>query len=699
MATYLLDPSKSKNSSPNAVAIDYTRLRVTITDNVNHNSWCMTNLPLPKDKVYWEAKIYNAAGESGGRTTQLGIGTIDYANYISYYADRGTLYPGDRGYGATYAEGDVMGIAYDYFSNSITYYKNGVSQGTIATGILSGMPVYPIMGNYYPSACEFNFGGTAFKYAIPSGYRKLNDSQLLLIKAGNAYYTYNSSSAWEAIEGTITESTYLSHGITDLSIISESGWKFFESPIELCCYTDNPSINTMYFNIETEPYTLAGEWEGKTVKVIEYTDNPTQTESIISTEVEPIILYDELGDNIDVLYYTDELTKTAAYLEYSANYSPLDDIRNNLEVVTWIDESNNPPNLSLGALPVNQFIKQSNDFTLPGSLQAITIVKSASDNAKFLLSFDSGLTWKAYRYGKWTEVIVDDMNTIKKQAMSYKEISKLVESNFKNQGDKIRIGYYIEDRKQEFLNPTKIDATQFVIKSNVDSTKFQNLSFYVLNTEATIQITFNSGKILGQINDDDKGKVQYRVILNDLPYFPNDGSFTRLAPSPVDINLNISERDMHFDKDNKLRVEFKDYWGNTDYWQTTFAGTYTGLMFMDESGEYLSDTFGGILKYLDFGMVFAGQTTLDQKVVIKNQLGYPIDNLLLEVNKEKLPEGVSVELSRTQSPFLATDYITYGLTKPLETQEFYVRIVADIEAKPVPNGIFELKINSNKAAV
>ncbi|KAF6624976.1 hypothetical protein H6F38_27775, partial [Paenibacillus sp. EKM208P] len=419
----------------------------------------------------------------------------------------------------------------------------------------------------------------------------------------------------------------------------------------------------------------------------------------ITMEAEPFTLYDELGDNVDVLYYTDELTKTEASLEYNANYSPLDDIQNNFEVVTWTDESNNPPNLSLGALPVNQFIKQSNDFTLPGSLQAITIVKSASNNAKFLLSFDSGQSWKAYRYGKWSNVDIDDMSTISKQAMSYKEISKLVESNFKNQGDKVRFGYYIEDKKQELLNPTKIDATQLVIKSNVDDTKFQNLSFYVLNTEATIQISFNSGKILGQVNDEDKGRVQYRVLLNDLPYFPNDGSFTRLAPSPVDINLNISERDMHFDKDNKLRVEFKDYWGNTDYWQTTFAGTYTGLMFMDESGEYLSDTFGGILKYLDFGMIFAGQTTLDQKVVIKNQLGYPIDNLLLEVNKEKLPEGVKIELSRTQSPFLATDYITYGLTKPLETQEFYVRIVADIEAKPVPNGIFELKINSNKAAV
>ncbi|KAF6620411.1 discoidin domain-containing protein [Paenibacillus sp. EKM102P] len=522
-----------------------------------------------------------------------------------------------------------------------------------------------------------------------------------LIYNNNKYKVFDGSNFVDAnIAGQKpTEEEFLNSGMNDISGIPESAWQQLQDDVELCYYTDDPYKLEAQFTIETTPFTLAEEWQDKEINIIEYTDNPQQTESSISLETEPFILYDELGDNVDVLYYTDELTKTTASLEYNANYSPVDDIHNNFEVVTWTDESNNPFNLSLGALPVGQFIKQSNDFTLPGSLQAITILKSASDNAKFLLSFDSGLTWKAYRYGKWIEVIVDDLNIIKKQAMSYKEISKLVESDFKNQGDKVRFGYYIEDKLQESLNPTKIDATQLAIKANVDDTKFQNLSFYVLNTEATIQISFNSGKILGQVNDEDKGKVQYRVLLNDLPYFPNDGSFTRLAPSPVDINLNISERDMFFDKDNKLRVEFKDYWGNTDYWQTTFAGTYTGLMFMDESGEYLSDTFGGILKYLDFGMIFAGQTTLDQKVVIKNQLGYPIDNLLLEVNKEKLPEGVTIELSRTQSPFLATDYITYGLTKPLETQEFYVRIVADIEAKPVPNGIFELKINSNKVVV
>lgn len=72
-----------------------------------------------------------------------------------------------------------------------------------------------------------------------------------------------------------------------------------------------------------------------------------------------------------------------------------------------------------------------------------------------------------------------------------------------------------------------------------------------------------------------------------------------------------------FNQENKLRVEYQDYWGETESWETKFIGSYSGLMFMDETGNYYSDTFGGILKYLDFDMLIAGQTSLDQKVVVK----------------------------------------------------------------------------------
>lgn len=264
------------------------------------------------------------------------------------------------------------------------------------------------------------------------------------------YKVYDGSNFIEvSISGTSpSESDYITKGMIDVSIIPESAWQQLQGDVELCYYSDDPSTTSTQFIIETTPFTFAEEWQDKEINIVEYTDDTLQTESSISLETESFILYDELGDNVDVLYYTDELTKTAASIEYNANYSPLDDIHNNFEVVTWTDESNNPLKLSLGALPVSQFIKQSNDFTLPGSLQAITIIKNASNNAKFLLSFDSGQSWKAYRNGKWNEVSVDNMSTISKQAMSYQEVSQLVESSFKNQGDKVRFGYCIEDKNK-----------------------------------------------------------------------------------------------------------------------------------------------------------------------------------------------------------------------------------------------------------
>jgi len=117
---------------------------------------------------------------------------------------------------------------------------------------------------------------------------------------------------------------------------------------------------------------------------------------------------------------------------------------------------------------------------------------------------------------------------------------------------------------------------------------------------------------------------------------------------------------------------------------------------MDESGDFLSDTFGGILKQLDYEVIIAGQTTLTKKVKLINQLGYAVDHVYLEMDKKFQTSGVEVQLSRQADPFLPIDYLTYGLMEPEESVDFYVRIATDIHAKPDPNGIFEMKVKADR---
>jgi len=77
-------------------------------------------------------------------------------------------------YGATYTTNDVIGVAFDADAGTLTFYKNGTSQGTAYSSIPAGsyqFAVY-IYGNTSPVAYA-NFGQRPFAYTAPSGFKAL----------------------------------------------------------------------------------------------------------------------------------------------------------------------------------------------------------------------------------------------------------------------------------------------------------------------------------------------------------------------------------------------------------------------------------------------------------------------------------------------------------------------------------------------
>ncbi|MCP1185120.1 SPRY domain-containing protein [Paenibacillus sp. 1781tsa1] len=689
--------------NPNDMGSGHVLSNGNLTDTSTSTTAIRATHGRSSGKWYWEVKL-----DSGNNEVHVGVSNktfglsdpVTNANIRTYYAYNGSKFPENGSYGSSTSSGGIIGIALNLDQGTLEFYRNGVSMGVSHTDIKSLGMVYPLYrpGGTASKRVVFNFGSTPFTYSIPNGYSAYNN--VIVQKAfifNNSIYKYYSVFNWITLSSSSpTEQDYLNFGMDDISTIPESAWSQLQSEIDLCYYTDDPTKTEASFNIETDPFTLAEEWEDKEIKIIEYTDDPNQTESTITIETEPFTLYDELGDSLDVLYYTDDPSKTSAELNITANYSPLDELEGDFDVVTWSD-NNNPKIASTSSIPSPQSIIQTDDYYMYGDLLSIVDkLNSTNGTLRYAVSFNEGDTWEVCKFGKWRTIGIASLLTFKQSGMSHYDVSKIDSVALKDKGNKIRFAYYFEDSIHNSETGIAIDNMKLNINSATETIKMDNVAFYVLNTNATIELNLSGNKLTGSLDDSDQGKVQYRVILNNKSYYPTDGSFTPLAPSPQNISINISERDILFNQENVLRVEFKDYWGETDYWEKPFTGSYSGLMFMDESGEYLSDTFGGILKYLNFGALFAGQTTLDQRVIIKNQLGYPIDELLLEVNKEKLPLGVGVELSRQQTPFLPVDYITYGLTGIDETKEFYVRLTSDVEAEPVPNGIFELKINAKK---
>jgi hypothetical protein len=121
--------------------------------------------PMPiTGEVFWEVTIDKIA-TSGEVAIGIGLSTTDkYAPagstadayvYLNSGQKRNNASTG--AYGAAYVGGDVIGVQYNASTGALTFYKNGVSQGTAYTGIV---------GTYYPLLGEL--GGDGAYYASPN---------------------------------------------------------------------------------------------------------------------------------------------------------------------------------------------------------------------------------------------------------------------------------------------------------------------------------------------------------------------------------------------------------------------------------------------------------------------------------------------------------------------------------------------------
>lgn len=115
---------------------------------------------------------------------------------------------------------------------------------------------------------------------------------------------------------------------------------------------------------------------------------------------------------------------------------------------------------------------------------------------------------------------------------------------------------------------------------------------------------------------------------------------------------------------------------------------YYGILFMDTSENYYSTSLGEILKYLDFGTIISGQTTMDIKVLMQNSLPFQVQNIVIEDNNDV--SSTRVEFSKTRDPFIAQSSLLFDqIVNPDDVIEFYIRLSIDKNAEP-HDGVFNL---------
>jgi hypothetical protein len=126
----------------------------------------------------------------GGNYPQLGIldstTSVTQANpYLGQYANGYALRSDGQkennnntsAYGSSFTTGDIIGVAFDADNGTLTYYKNGTSQGTAYSSIPAGSYLFAATA-YNSGGWIANWGQRAFAYTAPSGFKSLCDSNL-----------------------------------------------------------------------------------------------------------------------------------------------------------------------------------------------------------------------------------------------------------------------------------------------------------------------------------------------------------------------------------------------------------------------------------------------------------------------------------------------------------------------------------------
>ena len=186
-----------------ATAVTYSNGNCTTSSPTTGGTAPVSTIEVPKTgKWYCEIKVDSTTGTIADNS-RIGIAVPLASNpsnptYSARYMSDGNslLDASSASYGASFLAGDIIGIAVDSDSNTIEFYKNGSSQGSLSytqqaneTYFIIAIEASNSIGINY----SYNFGNPPFtissgnsdgngygnfEYAVPSGYYALNTKNL-----------------------------------------------------------------------------------------------------------------------------------------------------------------------------------------------------------------------------------------------------------------------------------------------------------------------------------------------------------------------------------------------------------------------------------------------------------------------------------------------------------------------------------------
>ena len=162
-----------------------------------------SNIAVPSSGSYYAEVTTGATNSMVGicRDDSLAFTNIPGCIPNSYaYYENGNKYLGDcnaQGYGDSFTNGDTIGISLS--KGTLTFYKNGISQGAAVSGL---------NGNYhfgfgsYNNTLFWNFGQKPFKYSVPVGHQPLSYNTIQPEKVIGRPDQYEKVTIWDGNNNT-----------------------------------------------------------------------------------------------------------------------------------------------------------------------------------------------------------------------------------------------------------------------------------------------------------------------------------------------------------------------------------------------------------------------------------------------------------------------------------------------------------------
>lgn len=182
----LTSPTTSNFSVLNPISVQGVNAGIangnlSVTLGTAANRGATGTIFVPSGKWYFEM-----IGIGSAAIDQIGV-ISDVGSFTGGSVSQGVLYWGNgnktvdgtsSSYGASYTTNDIIGVALDNNSGSITFYKNNISQGAIALTIRNYAAAICTASGVSAGPFNINFGQRPFSYTPPTGFVALNTYNL-----------------------------------------------------------------------------------------------------------------------------------------------------------------------------------------------------------------------------------------------------------------------------------------------------------------------------------------------------------------------------------------------------------------------------------------------------------------------------------------------------------------------------------------